>query len=53
MMKRKEIIMRKMALSEDEAKEQLKKLTGNDAIKTLAEEITDIKEALGLPQNKA
>lgn len=48
MMKEREEIMRKLAFTEDEASEHLKKRTGDGKTQTLADEIKAIKEALGL-----
>lgn len=50
MLKRKEILLREIAFTEDEARKFIKAKTGNDKIKTLGEEIKDIREALELPE---
>ncbi len=49
MMKRKEMLMRKIAFTEDEAKEHLKAQIGSDKMQTLEDEIEAIRKALNLP----
>jgi hypothetical protein len=51
LMREKEEVMRKMAMTETEAREEIKKHTGKGKIQTLADEIKAIKEALDLPTN--
>lgn len=46
----KEIVMREMAFSLDEAKEMMKRKTGNNYVKTIEEEKQDIRKALELPE---
>ncbi|MGI8757430.1 MAG: hypothetical protein ACR2MB_16550 [Acidimicrobiales bacterium] len=49
MMKDKEMLMREIAFTEDEAKEHLKAKTGSDKMQTIADEIEAIRKALELP----
>lgn len=49
LLKGKEKMMRKLAFSEDEVKECLKKKFGNGRMKTIADEANRIRESLGLP----
>ncbi len=50
LMRHKEQIMREMALSEDEASDLIKKHVGDGQIKTVEDEASAIREALGLPK---
>ena len=50
MLKMKEILLREIAFTEDEARAFIKAKTGNDTIQTLEDEIKAIREALGLPE---
>lgn len=45
----KEMLMRKIAFTEDEAKEHLKEQTGSDKMQTIADEVEAIRKALNLP----
>lgn len=51
LMKQKEIIMREMTLSQDEANEHLEKHFGGGQIKTVEDEASSIREVLGLSKS--
>ncbi len=51
LMEAKEKTMREIAYNEDETREQMKKNTGDDKIRTLKDEIKEIRKALELPTN--